>query len=402
MLVIGQWHFDPASRRLLAGQDERRLSPKAAEVLVALAEKPHLVWSRDALLERVWPNVTVGEEVLTHAVAELRRTLGDDFRDPAYVETVHKRGYRLKCLVEQPLGPPEQGSGDGAPSCDLQLYTSYLEACDLFERGGTLNTVQAASQFASLAQAAPNFAPAHVGTAKSLAFLALFYSAGSVDLERALGHCESARRSDPHSAEAMAVKGFIHTISGHYSSALQHFRAAVRLAPGSSDVHYLLGRASFAELDLALAAPMLERAAALRNDDYHSLMLAGKARLLGGDDARARSNFVQASARVAPRLEAYPDDAVALCGLARCLVYLGRPDEASSLLGRVRDYSDPTTFYLACTFARAGETRRALDTLEQMVEHGWNRRSWLDRDPDLDGLRQDRRFVRIAESISRN
>ena len=402
MLVIGEWLFDPASRRLLAGQEERRLSPKAADVLVALATPPQQVWSRDALLERVWPNVIVGEEVLTHAIAELRRMLGDDFRDPVYVETIYKRGYRLKCRVELPLVSEEESFGNRAAPFDLRVYASYLEACDLFERGGTRNTCQAASQFASLVSAAPDFAPAHVGTAKSLAFLALFYNRGSADLERALGHCELALRSDPRSADAMAAQGFIHTISGRYSYALQHFRAAVRRAPGSSDVHYLVGRANFAELDLALAAPMLERAAALRADDYHSLILAGKARLLRGDDARARLNFIQASARVGPRLEAYPNDSVALCGLARCLVYLGRLDESSSLLGRVNDYSDPMTFYLACTFARAGETRRALDTLEQMVEHGWNRRAWLDRDPDLQGLRHDRRFVRIAASIGQH
>ena len=57
-------------------------------------------------------------------------------------------------------------------------------------------------------------------------------------------------------------------------------------------------------------------------------------------------------------------------------------------------------YHLACTFARAGETRRALDTLELVVDHGWNHRAWLDRDPDFDGLRQDRRFIRIAESIA--
>lgn len=401
MLLIGEWVFDPPSRRLLAGTDERRLSPKAADVLVALAETPHQVWSRDALLERVWPNVIVGEEVLTHAIAELRRSLGDDFRAPAYVETVYKRGYRLRCAVDGMNAADETGPG-AAHELDLRRYATYLEACDLFDRGGTRNTSEAASLFISLSSSEPEFAPAQVGAAKALAFLRVYYSPATADLETALAHCSAARRSDRGSAEALAAEGFIYAIGGDYRRALDHFAVAVRGAPLSSDVHYLLGRACFAELDVELAAPMLERAAMLRVDDYHSLMLAGKARVMRGDAKRARSNFSLAASRIGPRLDAFPDDFRALCGLARCLVHLDRLDEASTLLERACDHSDPMNYHLACTFARAGETQRALDILELVVEHGWNHRAWLDRDPDFDGLRHDRRFIRIASSIARH
>jgi len=400
MIVIGRWAFDAGSRRLLCGREERRLSPKAADVLEALAETPQRVWSRDALLERVWPGVTVGDEVLTHAIAELRRGLGDDFRAPEHIETVHKRGYRLKCAVDIPLDVVHPlPTGD---VLDLQFYASYLEACELFESGGTRNTRQAASLFGSVSAADPGFAPARVGKAKAIAFLGLYYSPKSADLQEAVDQCEAARRSDPRSAEAFAALGFIYAIGRDHGRALRHFRAAVRLDPRSSEVHYLLGRACFAELDAELAAPMLERAAMLRPDDYHSLMLAGKARQMRGEDSCARADFAQAAARIRPRLEARPEDYRALCGLSRCLVHLGRLDEAQALLDRVGDHSDPMNYHLACTFARAGETRRALDTLELVVDHGWNHRAWLDRDPDFDGLRQDRRFIRIAGSIAAN
>ncbi|MEM1314543.1 MAG: winged helix-turn-helix domain-containing protein [Pseudomonadota bacterium] len=82
-----------------------RLSPKAMGVLSALAEAEGGVVSRAALLDRVWPNVTVGEEVLTQAVREVRRALGDSPQAPRFVETVHRAGYRLLVPVE-PLGGP--------------------------------------------------------------------------------------------------------------------------------------------------------------------------------------------------------------------------------------------------------------------------------------------------------
>lgn len=402
MIVIGQWTFEPSSRRLLAGREERRLSPKAAEVLEALASTPQNVWSRDALLEKVWPDVTVGEEVLTHAIAELRRELGDDFRAPNYVETIHKRGYRLKCTVEKPL-VPENGQDDGfIAEFSLHHYASYLEGCDLFDRGGTQNVAKAISLFTSIVEAEPEFAPAQVGLAKALAFFGTYYSPKSANPKQALAHCEAARKSDPRSAEAFAVQGFIYAIAKDFHRARHNFRLAIQLGPQSSAVHYLLGRACLAELDVSLAAPMLERAAALPGGDYHSLMLAGKAREMIGDVARARANFVQAAALMGPRLEADPEDFRALCGFVRCLVHLERFGEATALLDRVRDHSDPMNYHLACTYARAGETDRALETLELVVDHGWSHAAWLERDPDFDNVRQDRRFIRIAERIGRN
>jgi DNA-binding winged helix-turn-helix (wHTH) protein/Tfp pilus assembly protein PilF len=400
MIVIGGWAFDPASRRLLRGREERRLSPKAADVLEALAETPERVWSRDALLERVWPEVIVGDEVLTHAIAEVRAGLGDDFRAPNFIETVHKRGYRLKCTVERRLDPQD----DHSPGAELslRLYGSYLEACDLFDRGGTRNVARAVALFAAITEAEPQFAPAQVGMAKALAFYGTYYSPRSADLEKALVHCRAALIGDPHSAEAFAVQGFIYAVGNDYPRAVQNFKRALRLGSQSSAVHYLLGRACLAELDVSLAAPMLERAAALPGGDYHSLMLAGKARQMSGDEARARSDFTRAAALMRPRLEADPEDFRALCGLMRCLVHLEKFDEAELLLDRVRDHSDPMNYHLACAFACAGETMRALDTLEHVVDHGWNHRAWLDRDPDFDGLRHDRRFIRIAESIAAN
>src|SRR5688500_6685568 len=135
MLTIGDSVFDPSTRRLCGRGGERRLSPKATGVLLALAETPGRVWSRDALLERVWPNVIVGEEVLTHAVAELRRAIGDDFRKPVAIETVHKSGYRL---LPEVVGRSRPETAHTRPHGDswshLESYADYLDASALFDR----------------------------------------------------------------------------------------------------------------------------------------------------------------------------------------------------------------------------------------------------------------------------
>src|SRR5262249_34606771 len=50
-------------------------------------------------LEALWPGTYVTEGVLKTHVNEVRRALGDDAREPRFLATVHRRGYRFICDV---------------------------------------------------------------------------------------------------------------------------------------------------------------------------------------------------------------------------------------------------------------------------------------------------------------
>ena len=100
-LRVGEWSVDPQANTLARdGQEATRLEPKAVEVLVRLARRPAEVVGRDELLADVWPGVVVGDDALTQAIIKLRKALGDDARQPRYIETISKRGYRLIAPVE--------------------------------------------------------------------------------------------------------------------------------------------------------------------------------------------------------------------------------------------------------------------------------------------------------------
>lgn len=81
---------------------ERHLEPKMMSLLVHLADHANTVVSRCALLDSVWVGVVVSDQVLTRCVSELRKALGEDAGMPDLIETVPKRGYRLK-VQPQPL-----------------------------------------------------------------------------------------------------------------------------------------------------------------------------------------------------------------------------------------------------------------------------------------------------------
>src|SRR3954470_17907425 len=71
------------------------LEPKAFDVLVYLVRHGDRVVTKDELLDAVWTGTFVTPNVLTRAVAQIRKALGDESQDARFIETVAKRGYRF-------------------------------------------------------------------------------------------------------------------------------------------------------------------------------------------------------------------------------------------------------------------------------------------------------------------
>jgi TolB-like protein/Tfp pilus assembly protein PilF len=75
------------------------------EVLVYLAQNQRVVVSKEQLMRVVWPDTFVTDDVLTRCISELRRALEDDPKEPSFIETIPKRGYRIIAQIT-PLYPP--------------------------------------------------------------------------------------------------------------------------------------------------------------------------------------------------------------------------------------------------------------------------------------------------------
>jgi transcriptional activator of cad operon len=68
-------------------------------LLLCLAERAGEVISIDDLLNQVWSDVIVTPDSVYQAVASLRRLLGDDPKQPTYIATVPRLGYRMVATV---------------------------------------------------------------------------------------------------------------------------------------------------------------------------------------------------------------------------------------------------------------------------------------------------------------
>jgi len=93
--TVGAWRVRPLEGVLECDGERRHLRPKSMDVLVLLAARPASTVLREEFLRQVWDGQFVDEASLARCVAEIRAALGDDAREPRYVETVPRRGYRL-------------------------------------------------------------------------------------------------------------------------------------------------------------------------------------------------------------------------------------------------------------------------------------------------------------------
>jgi len=92
---FGDHRFDVATGRLWTGAKEIRLTPKASAVLKQLVIHAGTPVSKDDLFASVWEGTIVTDDALTSCIQELRRALEDDAKQPRFIETRHRRGYRF-------------------------------------------------------------------------------------------------------------------------------------------------------------------------------------------------------------------------------------------------------------------------------------------------------------------
>jgi adenylate cyclase len=102
---FGGYRFDAGSGRLWSGEREVRLTPKASAVLTMLVSHAGQPVTKDDLFAAVWNGTAVSDDALTSCIQELRKAFEDDARQPRFIETRHRRGYRFVApLVETAAG----------------------------------------------------------------------------------------------------------------------------------------------------------------------------------------------------------------------------------------------------------------------------------------------------------
>jgi DNA-binding winged helix-turn-helix (wHTH) protein len=117
---LGEWLVEPTLNRISQNGASRHLEPKVMQVLVCLAEEQGRVVGKQKLMEKVWSDTFVTDDVLTRSISELRDAFGDDARDPKIIQTIPKVGYRLLATIN--TLPLDSANGNVAASWSITRW----------------------------------------------------------------------------------------------------------------------------------------------------------------------------------------------------------------------------------------------------------------------------------------
>lgn len=138
-VCFGEFELDEANACLLCNGKAVALAPTPFNLLCALARQSGVLLTKDALLDAVWGHQFVTESVLKTAISDLRTALGDNPREPRFIETVSRRGYRFIAVpaaapaaqsvaVTVPLSPRPSPSFIGRADAIARLQQAWEQA----------------------------------------------------------------------------------------------------------------------------------------------------------------------------------------------------------------------------------------------------------------------------------
>ena len=107
---VGDRLVSPRLNTISRNGTTNRVEPKAMQVLTCLAAQPGEVVSKEDLIETVWAETHVTDDVLTGCISALRKAFEDNPRTPAFIQTIPKSGYRLIAPVSA------LNNGNGQPA----------------------------------------------------------------------------------------------------------------------------------------------------------------------------------------------------------------------------------------------------------------------------------------------
>ncbi len=288
MIRFGPFTLEEQSGELRRDGELVPLAPQPFRLLLALASRPGQLVTRDELRLQVWGEGTHVdfERGLNFCVLQARTALGDDAKQPAYIETLPRRGYRFVAEIQKPV--PEPAAPVATPRRRLQRFSMLTAAAallvfgvvaalqreepvlsaarspaahDAYVRGrhlwtkGDVASVQASvGELREAVRLEPAFVLAHIALAESLHSLArrdrIDLAAATPEIRTA---SETALRLAPTLAQSHGITAMLRFwYEWDWDGAEESYRDAIRLnpnEPGTLHDHgwLLISRGAFEE-----------------------------------------------------------------------------------------------------------------------------------------------------------
>lgn len=284
---------------------------------------------------------------------------------------------------------------------DVGAYEFYLRGRQYFKRFRKTDIESAIQMFREAISIDEDFALAWAGLADCHSFLVMYVDPQAEYRKEASKASKRALELAPDLAEAHASRGLACLVCENFDGAESEFQKAIELNPNLFEAYYYYARTRFHRGDMAAAAELFRKAAAVDPADYQSRCL--RVQILRGEGfvEEATQEASESIAVIEKHLKWHPDDARAYHLGAGSLILLGDKDRAVRWLHRAVEIApdDSVVLYnVACNLATLGETDKSIGYLELAVAHGAVSTAWMRNDEDLASLRDHPRFSRILDA----
>jgi adenylate cyclase len=300
------------------------------------------------------------------------------------------------------LTPTERLAIQYTATSNPQAYDFYLRGRSYYNAMTKRGFTHALTLYQEAIERDPNYALAFVGIADVYSFL-FKYGGGTPEIAgRALDASRRAVELDPELAEAHTSRGLALSINNRHAEAEDEFERALQLKSSLYEAYYYYGRDCVSQGKNDKAARLFAQSVALNPDNYEALIFLATAYRGSGRPGDAADTERRVVAAAEKHVEMYPDDARALYIGAQALVATGNLKRALEWAERALDAApdEPSVLYnLGCMYSLMGEKDRAIALVDEAVKLGFGYRAWLEKDGDLDPLRDDPRFQAILARL---
>ena len=140
---FSEFIVSPRRRTLIRSGREQPLIPRYFDLLVFLIERRNEAVHRRDIFDRIWSDVVVSDSALSQAIRTIRRVLGDDSREPRFIRTVSRHGYRFVFadVVEEEdesAGEVESQAALAAAAAEVRLPHDVAASAASLDRFETL------------------------------------------------------------------------------------------------------------------------------------------------------------------------------------------------------------------------------------------------------------------------